>query len=155
MTAPRSVDFSHVGLLYRLCIIHHRCNKRFLRFFILVTFFTFLTFFIFFPRFFYFQVTLSKKHAADGYLNFTGWPRHTHSCSICLPSDVARGRNSAYNNCQKLLIITAIFSWVLLVRVVLYLHLGIGRGVDHNEHQRFLFNVYKRFFYFCRVFYVF
>ena len=38
------------------------------------------------------------------------------------------------------------------MRVVLYLHLGIGRGVEHNGHQRFLFNVYKRFFYFCRVF---
>jgi len=36
----------------------------------------------------------------------------------------------------------------------LYLHLGIGRGVEHNAHQRFLFNVYKRFL-FCRVFYVF
>jgi len=67
-----------------------------------------------------------------------------------LPSDVARGRNSAYNNCQKLLIITAIFSWVLLVRVVLYLHLAIGRGVEHNGHQRFLFNVYKRFLFLSR-----
>ena len=36
------------------------------------------------------------------------------------------------------------------MRVVLYLHLGIGRGVEHNGHQRFLFNVYKRFLFLSR-----
>jgi len=30
------------------------------------------------------------------------------------------------------------------------LHLGIGRGVEHNGHQRFLFNVYKRFLFLSR-----
>jgi len=34
----------------------------------------------------------------------------------------------------------------------LYLHLGIGRGVEHNGHQRFLFNVYKRFLFLSRFF---
>jgi len=32
----------------------------------------------------------------------------------------------------------------------LYLHLGIGRGIEHNGHQRFLFNVYKRFLFLSR-----
>ena len=48
----------------------HRCKKTFFTFFILVTFFTFFNVFFIFSTFFYFQVTLSKKHAADGYLNF-------------------------------------------------------------------------------------
>ena len=55
---------------FRSCIVDeldsydHRCNKRFLRFFIQVTFFTFFNVFFIFSTFFYLKKTLSKANNA-------------------------------------------------------------------------------------------
>ena len=124
----------------------HRCNKRFLRFFIQVTFLRFQRFFLFFPRFL-FKKTLSNAK----YNKYVKIRR-----KIFLEDDLAM----IFIDFSLLRSLYCKISYLLAEEHWSHTNLGIWQPTVCKDNswihgkcrQRFLSNVYKRFFFIISTF---